>query len=82
MQEPRSNFLLVVREKFLYAIGGDKEIDINTDSVEMYKPDSNSWRYCLCHLPFDYLTKSQTVKTKDKQKLDRMLAREGIMSDK
>lgn len=45
MQEPRSNFSLVVCERFLYAIGGDKEIDINTDSVEMYKPDSNSWSF-------------------------------------
>uniref|UniRef100_A0A096LRQ1 Si:ch211-63p21.8 n=1 Tax=Poecilia formosa TaxID=48698 RepID=A0A096LRQ1_POEFO len=43
MQEPRSNFSLVVHEERLYAIGGDKEIDANTDSVEMYKPDSNSW---------------------------------------
>ncbi|PWA22342.1 hypothetical protein CCH79_00020970, partial [Gambusia affinis] len=43
MQEPRSNFSLVVHEERLYAIGGDKEIDTNTDSVEMYKPDSNSW---------------------------------------
>ncbi|XP_054914706.1 kelch-like protein 33 [Poeciliopsis prolifica] len=43
MQEPRSNFSLVVHEERLYAIGGDKEIDTNTDSVEVYKPDSNSW---------------------------------------
>ncbi|XP_005813230.1 kelch-like protein 33 isoform X1 [Xiphophorus maculatus] len=45
MQEPRSNFSLVVHEERLYAIGGDKEIDTNTDSVEMYKPDSNSWSF-------------------------------------
>ncbi|KAM4714129.1 kelch-like protein 33 [Anableps anableps] len=45
MQEPRSNFSLVVHEECLYAIGGDKELDTNTDSVEMYRPDSNSWSF-------------------------------------
>ncbi|XP_008433405.1 kelch-like protein 13 isoform X2 [Poecilia reticulata] len=50
MQEPRSNFSLVVHEERLYAIGGDKEIDTNTDSVEMYKPDSDSWR-CAWSFP-------------------------------
>ncbi|MEQ2229851.1 hypothetical protein ILYODFUR_023141 [Ilyodon furcidens] len=45
MQEPRSNFSLVVHENHLYAIGGDKEINTNTDSVEMYKSDSDSWSF-------------------------------------
>ncbi|XP_036001913.1 kelch-like protein 33 isoform X1 [Fundulus heteroclitus] len=45
MQESRSNFSLVVHKKCLYAIGGDTEINTNTESVEMYKPDTDSWSY-------------------------------------
>lgn len=44
MREFRSNFSVVVHEKHLYAIGGDKEINTNVDSVEMYNPDNNTWR--------------------------------------
>lgn len=44
MQEFRSNFSVVVHKEHLYAIGGDKEININIDSVEMYNPDTNCWR--------------------------------------
>lgn len=44
MQEFRSNFSVVVHEERLFAIGGDKEINTNVDSVEMYNPDTDSWR--------------------------------------
>lgn len=44
MQEFRSNFSVVVQDQRLYAIGGDKEINTNLDSVEMYNPDNDSWR--------------------------------------
>lgn len=44
MQEFRSNFSVVVHKERLYAIGGDKEINTNINSVEMYNPDTNSWR--------------------------------------
>ncbi|XP_053716047.1 kelch-like protein 33 [Synchiropus splendidus] len=45
MQEVRSNFTVVVHGERLYAIGGDREINTNIDSVEMYNPDSDSWSY-------------------------------------
>ncbi|XP_042367823.1 kelch-like protein 33 [Plectropomus leopardus] len=45
MQEFRSNFSVVVHEEHLYAIGGDKEINTNVDSVEMYNPDTDSWSF-------------------------------------
>ncbi|XP_076580596.1 kelch-like protein 33 [Chaetodon auriga] len=45
MQEFRSNFSLVVYEEHLYAIGGDKEINTNLDSVEMYNPGTDSWSF-------------------------------------
>ncbi|XP_053199540.1 kelch-like protein 33 [Scomber japonicus] len=45
LQEFRSNFSVVVHEERLYAIGGDKEININIDSVEMYNTDTDSWSY-------------------------------------
>ncbi|XP_035530848.1 kelch-like protein 33 [Morone saxatilis] len=45
MQEFRSNFPVVVHEERLYAIGGDKEINLNVDSVEMYNPDTDSWSF-------------------------------------
>lgn len=44
MQQHRSNFMVVVRRDRLYAIGGDEVIDINLDSVEVYDPDTDSWR--------------------------------------
>lgn len=44
MQELRSNFSVVVQEGRLYAIGGDKEINTNVDSVEMYDPHTDTWR--------------------------------------
>ncbi|KAM6949097.1 kelch-like protein 33 [Aplochiton taeniatus] len=45
MQEFRSNFAMVVWEGGLYAIGGDQNINSNTDSVEVYFPEEDSWRY-------------------------------------
>ncbi|XP_062372401.1 kelch-like protein 33 [Sardina pilchardus] len=45
MHERRSNFTAVVRDNRLYAIGGDKDINTNLDSVEVYCPDSNSWSF-------------------------------------
>ncbi|XP_068444064.1 kelch-like protein 33 [Clinocottus analis] len=45
MQEFRSNFSVVVHGQRLYAIGGDKEINTNIDSVEMYNPDTDSWSF-------------------------------------
>ncbi|XP_012988365.2 kelch-like protein 33 [Esox lucius] len=45
MQEYRSNFTVVVRENCLYAIGGDTDITLNLGSVEVYSPDSDTWRF-------------------------------------
>ncbi|CAG5929467.1 unnamed protein product [Menidia menidia] len=45
MQESRSNFSLVVHEDHLCAIGGDKEINTNTSSVEMYNQETDSWSF-------------------------------------
>ncbi|XP_032355078.1 kelch-like protein 26 isoform X2 [Etheostoma spectabile] len=45
MQEFRSNFSVVVHEERLYAIGGDKDINTNVDSVETYNPDTDSWSF-------------------------------------
>uniref|UniRef100_A0AAQ5WW11 BTB domain-containing protein n=1 Tax=Amphiprion ocellaris TaxID=80972 RepID=A0AAQ5WW11_AMPOC len=45
MHELRSNFSVVVLEERLYAIGGDKEINANIDSVETYNPDTDSWSF-------------------------------------
>lgn len=44
MQEFRSNLSVVVHESHVYAIGGDKDINTNINSVEMYNPDTDSWR--------------------------------------
>lgn len=44
MLEFRSNFCTVAHEGRLYAIGGDKEINTNIDSVEMYNLETDSWR--------------------------------------
>uniref|UniRef100_A0A3P9L9N9 Si:ch211-63p21.8 n=1 Tax=Oryzias latipes TaxID=8090 RepID=A0A3P9L9N9_ORYLA len=45
MNEARSNFSMAMHEERLYAIGGDREIDRNTDTVEMYNQDTNSWSF-------------------------------------
>ncbi|XP_060747979.1 kelch-like protein 33 isoform X2 [Tachysurus vachellii] len=44
MQEHRSNFSMVVREGSLYAIGGDRDIRTNLDSVEKYSVETDTWR--------------------------------------
>lgn len=40
----RSNFTLVVSGDALYAVGGDKDINTNLDSVEKYSLETDSWR--------------------------------------
>uniref|UniRef100_H3CPQ3 Si:ch211-63p21.8 n=1 Tax=Tetraodon nigroviridis TaxID=99883 RepID=H3CPQ3_TETNG len=40
-----SNFCAVAHGGGLYAIGGDKEINTNIDSVEMYNLETDSWSY-------------------------------------
>ncbi|KAM7377116.1 hypothetical protein PAMA_013750 [Pampus argenteus] len=45
LQECRSNFSVVVHKEYLCAIGGDKEINTNVDSVEMYNADTDSWSF-------------------------------------
>lgn len=45
MLEFRSSFCTVARGDRLYALGGDKEINTNVDSVEMYNLETDSWRY-------------------------------------
>nr|XP_057924828.1 kelch-like protein 33 [Doryrhamphus excisus] len=45
MQEFRSNFSVVVHQRQLYAIGGDKEINTNVDSVEMYDTEADTWSF-------------------------------------
>lgn len=44
MLEFRSSFSLVAHRENLYAIGGDKEINLNINSVEMYNLRTNKWR--------------------------------------
>ncbi|KAG5846276.1 hypothetical protein ANANG_G00148060 [Anguilla anguilla] len=43
MQENRSNFSLVEREGRFYAIGGDRDINNNMDSVACYCPNTDCW---------------------------------------
>ncbi|XP_062305757.1 kelch-like protein 33 [Osmerus eperlanus] len=45
MQNHRSNFSLVVRGERLYAIGGDRDINANMDTVEVYSPESDAWSF-------------------------------------
>ncbi|XP_034020886.1 kelch-like protein 33 [Thalassophryne amazonica] len=45
MNEFRSNFSVVAQEDCLYAIGGDKQINTNVDSVEMYNAHTDSWSF-------------------------------------
>lgn len=44
MTERRGNFALVVLGGKLFAIGGDKDSEANTGSVEAYCPATDSWR--------------------------------------
>uniref|UniRef100_A0A4W6EF10 Si:ch211-63p21.8 n=1 Tax=Lates calcarifer TaxID=8187 RepID=A0A4W6EF10_LATCA len=45
MQEFRSNFSVVAHEGCFYAIGGDKKLNTNVDSVEKYNPNTDSWSF-------------------------------------
>ncbi|KAI4887645.1 hypothetical protein NFI96_020499 [Prochilodus magdalenae] len=45
MQEKRSNFMMVVRGDSLYAIGGDRDISTNLESVEKYSLDTGTWSF-------------------------------------
>ncbi|KAB5518418.1 hypothetical protein PHYPO_G00165640 [Pangasianodon hypophthalmus] len=45
MQEHRSNFTMVVRGDSLYAIGGDRDISSNLDSVEKYSVETDTWSF-------------------------------------
>ncbi|KAJ3585297.1 hypothetical protein NHX12_014018 [Muraenolepis orangiensis] len=50
MQESRSSFTLsVCGDDLLYAIGGDRQINTNVASVEVYDQQSDSWSY-VCPL--------------------------------
>ncbi|XP_071767049.2 kelch-like protein 33 [Centroberyx gerrardi] len=62
MQEFRSNFQVVVRRERLYAIGGDKELNTNVDTVEVYNTDSDSWSYVQ---PLDQALSGQAVTVVD-----------------
>lgn len=44
MNEKRSNFALVVLNGKMYALGGDKNSDVNIGSVEVYCPSTDTWR--------------------------------------
>lgn len=44
MNERRGSFALVVLDGKLFAIGGDKDSLVNTGSVEVYCPVTDSWR--------------------------------------
>lgn len=44
MNERRGNFALVVLDGKMLAIGGDKDSEVNTGSVEVYCPVTDSWR--------------------------------------
>lgn len=44
MNERRGNFALVVLDGKMFAIGGDKDSDFNTGSVEVYCPIQDTWR--------------------------------------
>ncbi|XP_073693665.1 kelch-like protein 33 [Garra rufa] len=46
LHELRSNFTLVVSGDGLYAVGGDKDINTNLDSVEKYSRETDSWSFC------------------------------------
>ncbi|XP_077399392.1 kelch-like protein 33 [Vanacampus margaritifer] len=45
MQECRSNFSMVVHRGQLCAIGGDKQLNTNLNSVEMYDTKADTWSF-------------------------------------
>uniref|UniRef100_A0A8C2A490 Kelch-like protein 33 n=1 Tax=Cyprinus carpio TaxID=7962 RepID=A0A8C2A490_CYPCA len=44
MHETRGSFTLVVLNGKIYAIGGERDSEVNMESVEVYCPNTNSWR--------------------------------------
>uniref|UniRef100_A0A4W4HFL8 BACK domain-containing protein n=1 Tax=Electrophorus electricus TaxID=8005 RepID=A0A4W4HFL8_ELEEL len=44
MHERRSSFALLVLDEKIYAIGGDRDSEVNVESVEVYCPNTNLWR--------------------------------------
>lgn len=44
MHERRGSFTLVVLNDKLYAIGGERDSEVNMENVEVYCPNANSWR--------------------------------------
>lgn len=49
MQLERCHFAMLVTDGMIYAIGGEKESDLNMDSVERYCPQTNTWSF-VCPL--------------------------------
>ncbi|XP_061664688.1 kelch-like protein 33 [Syngnathoides biaculeatus] len=45
MQERRSNFSAVAHRGQICAIGGDRQLDANLNSVEMYDIEADTWRF-------------------------------------
>lgn len=45
MHEPRGSFTLVVLNGKIYAIGGERDSEVNMESVEVYCPNTNSWSF-------------------------------------
>ncbi|XP_067293075.1 kelch-like protein 33 [Pseudorasbora parva] len=56
MHERRSSFTLVILNGKLYAIGGERDSEVNMETVEVYCPNTNSWSFAcpldqalICH---------------------------------
>ncbi|KTG37259.1 hypothetical protein cypCar_00021175 [Cyprinus carpio] len=49
MHERRGSFTLVVLNGKIYAIGGERDSEVNMESVEVYCPNTNSWSF-VCPL--------------------------------
>ncbi|XP_067303549.1 kelch-like protein 33 [Pseudorasbora parva] len=45
MHERRSSFTLVILNDKLYAIGGERDSEVNMETVEVYCPNTNSWSF-------------------------------------
>ncbi|XP_049328080.1 kelch-like protein 33 isoform X1 [Astyanax mexicanus] len=45
MNERRGSFALVVLDDKLYAMGGNVDAELNTETVEVYFPDTDSWSF-------------------------------------
>uniref|UniRef100_A0A8C2IAI3 Kelch-like family member 33 n=1 Tax=Cyprinus carpio TaxID=7962 RepID=A0A8C2IAI3_CYPCA len=53
MHERRGSFTLVVLNGKIYAIGGERDSEVNMESVEVYCPNTNSWRLVDFVCPLD-----------------------------